>query len=358
MATDPESLRILDWTNPDTERLFDKAINSPSEITEEEKHKIAEWIPSRSEMEVRTQKYLQQSLNNLFEAAATDKESLTYPQFLMIDQGFHLLGRLDTVGRNVEKLKRARVQPQLHAKWKQAREVVLSEIELRAVLNIEVPDFQLRLVTEYSNAKNQARREARSRPAPWIQRVIDQGGEKSWGYVIYCLLLDDSPEWKQFQRRFEEIVCEYPVAGLGAEEIRQTKVTDFIRFDGNQGDFGQVRENFRALREQGRLKPGVLSNVVLYVTPECHTSCDDPDTMYSWLWALDPDWSLDGPDEEGYEGRLPVNWGICYDTFYNFLSMDRWSLKDIWSEYNQMRKQRRIPGWVWTNLDKPQWPDC
>ncbi|KAL2824077.1 hypothetical protein BJY01DRAFT_256531 [Aspergillus pseudoustus] len=79
--------RILDWSNPDTERLFDKAINSPTEITEEEKYKIAEWVPSRREMEARIQKYLQQSVDDLLNTAVTDKESLTYPQFPMIRQG-------------------------------------------------------------------------------------------------------------------------------------------------------------------------------------------------------------------------------------------------------------------------------
>jgi hypothetical protein len=80
--------------------------------------------------------------------------------------------------------------------------------------------------------------------------------------------------------------------------------------------------------------------------------------MYSWLWAVDPDWSIDGPDEDGYDGRVPVNWAICYDKFYNFMSMGTCSLKDIWREFNQLRQKSPIPGWALTDLDKPQWPDC
>jgi copper oxidase (laccase) domain-containing protein len=82
-----------------------------------------------------------------------------------------------------------------------------------------------------------------SRPAPWIQKILDQeGGEKSWGYVIYCQALDDSPEWQQFRRRFAEIIDVVPVSGVGTEQIHHTKVADFVRFEGPEGDFDRVRE--------------------------------------------------------------------------------------------------------------------
>ncbi|KAL3457176.1 hypothetical protein BJX64DRAFT_269380 [Aspergillus heterothallicus] len=357
MATDPKTLHMLDWTDAGTEHLFDKAINSPAEITEEEKHLIAEWPPSRSEMEARTQQYLDQSLDSLFEQAATDPESLLYPQISMLDQGFHLLGRNNTVGRQLQKRKRAREQPQLQAKWEQARAAVLSDIELEAILNVQRPGLYSRLVTEHLETRNQASAEARGRPAPWVQQIIDRGGDKGWGYVVYCHLLDKSEEWEQFQSRFQDYISEFPM-GLGTDEIWGTKVADFTRFEGSQDDFDAVRENFRALREQGLLKPGVLPNVVLYITPECRSSCENPGAMYPWLWALDPDWSLDGPDDEGYHGRLPVNWAICYDKFYNFVSTGKWSLKDMWKDFNQVRQRMQIPGWGYTDLDKPRWPDC
>ncbi|KAL3472609.1 hypothetical protein BJX99DRAFT_235246 [Aspergillus californicus] len=355
MATSPEALCILDWSDPDTERLFEKATNSPAEITQEEKHKIAEWIPSRPEMEARTQKHLNQSLDSLLEAAATDKESLTYPQYMMIAQGFHLLGVLDNMGRDLAKQRRSYEQRALQSKWKQARAAVLSDTELGAVLSTSDPLLRIRLEHEYYEPRDRAVRDAKGRPAPWIQRILDREGEKGWGYVIYGLSLDGSPEWERFRGRFDEIVSEVPFPALGTEEIRHTKVADFSRFDGQTDDFGGVRTNFRALREQGCLKPGVLSNVVLYITFECRSSCDD--AMYSWLWALDPDWSIDGADEDGYDGKVPVNWMVCYDKFYNFMSMGTFSLKDIWREFNHLRQRDPIPGWGRTDLDKPQWPE-
>ncbi|KAL4883428.1 hypothetical protein BJY04DRAFT_216250 [Aspergillus karnatakaensis] len=309
MATDPESLGILDWSHPNTERLFDKALNSPAEITQEEKHKIAEWIPSRAEMEVRTQKYLNQS-------------------YMMIAQGFHLLRELD--------------HRALQAKWEQARAAVLSDTELRAVLSATDPSLRLRLDNEYFEPRQRARGEAQSRPAPWIQKIINQGGEKSWGYVVYCQSLDGSTEWERFHHRYDQIFGEAPVPALGTEEIRHTKVVDFVRFDGQENDFGGVKTDFRALREQGRLKPGVLSNVVLCITTECRDSPDE--AMYSWLWALDPDWSIDRADEDGYDGKVPVQWAVCFDKLYNFISMGTFTLKDIWREFHQRRQRSLIPG--------------
>ncbi|KAJ0422708.1 hypothetical protein BJY00DRAFT_310724 [Aspergillus carlsbadensis] len=353
MATDPESLRILDWTDPETERLFDKALNSLTTITQEEKHKIAEWIPSRIEMEARAQKYLGQSVDELIHLAATDTDSLTYPQFLMVSQGFHLIGGLNDVGRWLARSKRAREQPELQGKWERAREAVLSEVEMRAVLNLKDPSLQRRLQAEYFGPRDRAAKEARSRPAPWVQKVIDQdGGGKSWGFVIYCQSLDDSPEWQQFRRRFDEILSEIPVPALGTEEIRHTKVADLTHFEGQEGDFDGVRKNFRVLREQGPLKPGVLSNVVLYIDLDCRTSCDNYERyMYSWLWALDPDWPRDGPDEDGYDGKVPVNWAMAYDKFYNFISMGTFSLKDIWRDYQQLSLSGLIRDsrgeWLW-----------
>ncbi|KAL3445145.1 hypothetical protein BJX65DRAFT_282371 [Aspergillus insuetus] len=236
-------------------------------------------------MEARTQKYLTQSVDELFRHAATDREFLTYPQFLMIAQGFHLIDGLTGVGRSIATSKRSREQPELQAKWDRALEAVLSDIEMRAVLNSRSGSLYYRLQHEYLEPRERARKEARSRPAPWIQKILDQeGGEKSWGYVIYCQALDDSPEWQQFRRQFAEIIGVVPVSGVGTEQIHHTKVANFVRFEGPERDFDRVRENFRALREQESFKPDVLSNVVFYIDFDCRTSCDDYLRYhYSWL---------------------------------------------------------------------------
>ncbi|KAI9372097.1 hypothetical protein BJX61DRAFT_543045 [Aspergillus egyptiacus] len=360
MATDPESLGLSEW--PDIEPLFDKAINSPANVTQEEKHKIVEWIPSRDEMEARTRKYLNRSLDDLFHTAAMDRDSLTYAECLMINQGFHLLRQLDHVGCEIARMRRTRLYPDLQAKWERAKAAVLPELEFRATINATDPLFFGDKQDEYFPRHRQLPK-SEKRPAPWIQKIIDQGDDKSWGYVIYCSSLDDSHDWETFRINFQKAISDVPWRGPGSDLIRPTKVADLLNFDGPEGALNRLRENFRTLRAQGGLKPGVLSHVFLYVTPECRNSWTG--AFITWLWAVDPDWPLDGPDEEGYDGRVPVNWTVCYDQLYNFMSMGKFSLKDIWRDFHHMRqnsvdKSRPPPGWAMSKLDKPPkptWPD-
>lgn len=116
--------------------------------------------------------------------------------------------------------------------------------------------------------------------------------------------------------------------------------------------------DFRTIRDQGGLKSGILQHVFLFVTPECRDSY--PEAYYPWLWAIDTDWPLDGSDQDGYDGRVPINWGVCYQKFYNFVSIHQYSLKEIWLDYHEVCKkwpEKRIPGWGLTLLDQPKWPD-
>ncbi|KAL4778959.1 hypothetical protein BJX76DRAFT_362213 [Aspergillus varians] len=67
-------------------------------------------------------------------------------------------------------------------------------------------------------------------------------------------------------------------------------------------------EDFRTIREQRCVKSGILQHVFLFVIPECRASY--PEAYYPWLWAIDPDWSLDESDEDGelecFYSKAPV----------------------------------------------------
>lgn len=240
MNDSPESLGLSDWSK--IEVILDKAIDSPASITQEEKHKIAEWIPSREEMESRVQKHLSRSLNDLFHHAATDRDSLTYLDCVMIHQGFHLFDKLTQAGRDIQRRHRENQQPELYAKWERARATVLSELELRAVLNVTDPEFYRQKQAGYLTPRLKEHERTRGRPAEWVHRIIDQGGDKTWGFRIYCSFLDDSPEWNYFHQQFHRIVDDLPLMELGNEEIRDSKHTELINFDGREDDIGRLRQ--------------------------------------------------------------------------------------------------------------------
>lgn len=178
----PESLGLLDWTQ--IEALFDKAIDFPALITHEEKYKITEWIPSCDEMESRVQKHLNCLLDDLFHHAATDRDSLTYADCVMIHQDFHLVGKHTQLGRDLWRMHWSNKQPELYTKWERAWAAVLSDLELRAVLNVNDTCFYSQKQSDYFAPKSKKRELERpgQHPPEWIQRIINQGGDRTWGY--------------------------------------------------------------------------------------------------------------------------------------------------------------------------------
>ncbi|KAF7617272.1 hypothetical protein AFLA_005314 [Aspergillus flavus NRRL3357] len=83
---------------------------------------------------------------------------------------------------------------------------------------------------------------------------------------------------------------------------------------------------------------------------------------HSFAWAIDPDWTRSGADEDGYDGRLKISATQIYFRFYEFISTKKYTLKDIWRDFHQVNKTQTyvpgpLPAWPSTDLDKPVWPD-
>ena len=73
----------------------------------------------------------------------------------------------------------------LQVKREQARATVLSPEELRAIQNLQAVYYAKE--TAHYDANEARRRQQRPEylPKEWVQKVIDQGGDKSWGYIFY-----------------------------------------------------------------------------------------------------------------------------------------------------------------------------
>lgn len=80
---------------------------------------------------------------------------------------------------------------------------------------------------------------------------------------------------------------------------------------------------------------------------------------YAWAWAIDPDWSLPGPDADGYDGRVQVMWAQLFNKFYDLMWTQKVTLKEIWEECHEMNEKlsEPFPGWFTSKLPKPVWPD-
>lgn len=83
---------------------------------------------------------------------------------------------------------------------------------------------------------------------------------------------------------------------------------------------------------------------------------------HSFAWAIDPDWTRSGADEDGYDGRLKISATQIYFRFYEFISTKKYTLKDIWRDFHQVNKTQTyvpgpLPAWPSTDLDKPVWPE-
>lgn len=70
-------------------------------------------------------------------------------------------------------------------------------------------------------------------------------------------------------------------------------------------------------------------------------------------WVCESDWEHEGPDEDGYEGKVRADWTRIYQRLYGFLSEGQFSLKDIWREVRELKLETT---WVVTKPDRPKWP--
>ncbi|EAW17352.1 uncharacterized protein NFIA_072660 [Aspergillus fischeri NRRL 181] len=305
------------------ESLYDKAIQSPSEITLEEKHTILEW-PSLEHMEETTQKYVGKSLRDLIHTAANDPLALTYPDCCLIKDGFHIFRTLDAVKYSNDRRKRMIGRPDLWNKWQQARDAVLPPDELKALENVR--EVFLANIKAYSKPIIEAAERSRTHPPDWVQSILDRDG-KGWGYVIYRPSVVHEREgnkeaWRACWDNFNELLSFHPVMVIGGEEIQDSKVVDFVDYEPEMGGVDQLR-------------------------------------LYAWAWAIDPDWSLPGPDADGYDGRVKITWAQLFNKFYGLMSIKKVNLKEIWEEFHEVNKKlpEPLPGWLSTKLPRVVWPD-
>ncbi|BCS19560.1 uncharacterized protein APUU_12388S [Aspergillus puulaauensis] len=231
MRINYQNLGLSDWSN--IEPLFDKAINNPAEVTPEEKHKIAQW-PSHEEMDAQCQKQFNRSIDDLLQAAATDRDPLNHPEARLIRQGFHGIDLLAYTEREAVARRRERFEKPLWDTYQKALASVLLPVELQAWnavadsrwFNEKGASLQKQIHNPFVD----------SGPAPWVQRIIDQGDSKACGYAIYCSGLDRSEAWQNFQSYFDQRVSLVPSLGAGSDQIRSTKLTQFLNYEEPEDD--------------------------------------------------------------------------------------------------------------------------
>jgi hypothetical protein len=225
------------------EGLYDKAIQSPSEITLDEKHAIMEW-PSLEQMEETSQKYVGNSLQDLIHTAANDPLALTYPECCLIKDDFHIFGSLDAVKNSNDRRKRMIERQDLWNKWQQARATVLSPDELKALENVQ--EVFLEKQTAHAEPILKAAQRSRTHPPDWVQTILDREG-KGWGYVIYrpSIIHEDEgtkEAWRACWDNFNELLSFHPVMVIGGDEIQDSKTIDFVDYEPEMGEADQLRK--------------------------------------------------------------------------------------------------------------------
>lgn len=92
---------------------------------------------------------------------------------------------------------------------------------------------------------------------------------------------------------------------------------------------------------------------------ECRDAYLQREDGCAWVWAIDPDWSLPGPDADGYDGRVEVTWNQLFNKFYDLMSTEKVTLKAIWEEFHEVNETlpEPVPGWAFPKVPKRVWPD-
>ncbi|KXG46824.1 uncharacterized protein PGRI_035700 [Penicillium griseofulvum] len=217
------------------EPLWDKAIQSPSSVTLDEKHRILGW-PTRAIMQANAQKHLNLSVDDLFHKAATNPHSLTYPECLLMDNDFHILSLSDQFMFNKDRLRLSVERPDLTEKMNQARAIVFSPIEAKAFANLRDDNIFFAKSTAYHKALEENRKPL-TMPREWVKNVLDQEGEmKTFGFVFYHPKYQEKGLWEKFREKFDEILKDPMFSADGSDLIEEFKAAEFVEFESPSPD--------------------------------------------------------------------------------------------------------------------------
>jgi hypothetical protein len=220
------------------EPLWDKAIQCPEDISLEEKHQLMEW-PPLDVMQATTQKYLGQSVESLIHKAATDPNSLTFPECRLINDDFRILKILDRVKYEIDRGIWLHERPDLKAKREKARAAVLSLEESRALKNLRDVSYFVEKAHYEERQRRRGPQRPRHLPPEWVQNVIDRD-DKSWGYIFYHH--KGQKGWEEFQKQFNDLLAT-DLLVLGLDQIGNSKVAEFVEFEANEhGELNFLRE--------------------------------------------------------------------------------------------------------------------
>jgi hypothetical protein len=224
------------------EILYDKAIHSPSEITQEEKHAILEW-PSLKQMEETSQKHVGKSLQDLIHTAVNDPLALTYAECRLIDEDFKIFKALDACKYKNDRRGLMIEDQDFWNKWQQARAAVLSPDELKALENVR----EVFLAKQAAHAEPilKAAERYRTHPPDWVQNILDRDS-KGWGYVIYrpSIIHEDEgtkEAWRACWDHLIELLSDFPLMVIGNEQIQDSKILDFVDYEAEMGGVDQIR---------------------------------------------------------------------------------------------------------------------
>jgi hypothetical protein len=203
------------------------------EISTEEKHRMLEW-PPRAEMEATTQRALGISVDELIQKAATSPQSLTYLECRLIRDNFPMLGFKDIDDRWDWPLLRSDLQ----TKKRQAEEAALLSPERQAIRNLNEVFYE-KEATELDVRHIKRKPLVVGMPPEWIKKIIDQGDDKSWGYIFYYH--KDIAGWKDFAELFNSIL-DMRLYLDRYTEIQDFKLAQFILFETEESDIGHLRQ--------------------------------------------------------------------------------------------------------------------
>ncbi|KAJ5552815.1 hypothetical protein N7494_002193 [Penicillium frequentans] len=215
------------------EPLWDKAIQSPGNISLEEKHQLMEW-PTLDEMQANAKKHLGMSVEDLFRKASGDPHSLTYPECRLISDNFRIIGILDDGDRFTWRRKR----PDLYTKRNQAREAILTPTELYAIQGVDELFFQIQQEDFEANEAKRQQKPPPHMPREWVQKIIDRTDDKSWGYVFYHP--QGMAGWDALMEIFKGVL-EMPLYFNGYEDIHEFKFSQFIPVKA-EAEIGELKQ--------------------------------------------------------------------------------------------------------------------
>ncbi|KAF7899411.1 hypothetical protein BELL_0097g00140 [Botrytis elliptica] len=329
--------------------LWRKAIQTPEQITEEERRNILGLVDPTTQIS-NCLEITGMSPDEFEKKVLQNPESLTMDECRLIQYGYHIWDNSEALAAS---------------KMTWPLEDQLANIDAEVAVLTPHEDAILTAACLRASSLGKLRNDAMKasiqkaaddggKPCAWVERLIDRSVlltaidlQPAWGFVVFRDARTNCSKeaWENFLKNFENALSAGISLLVGGEQIRQTSKLiwqdQFVVENDSESIYRAFQDVVKARTESDQQ---ILQNTFLLVTPEVIASFNGSSNT-PWIWAydttFDPTVSFETDTSTVFNGRLKVAATSAFTWFYAARKEEIYCMKRFW-EYAQKK-----PDQIW-----------